>query len=168
MSIDAVRQLDAIHTMLSTGHRNLRMERHSLMLWGIAGGLLFALSEHILTPEQFPEVQQRAIAWLLLLTVVLSVVGIADWHLTRKIKAERDEVWSFIHRQIMKVWWLIFALGALLTFAMFFTAAALWRPLPGSCCWVWVCLSMACFPRYYWSGRVVRFFNRDRHTVFSI
>ena len=42
------RQLDAIHAMLAAGHRNLRIERHSLLLWGIPAGLLWVLSESIL------------------------------------------------------------------------------------------------------------------------
>jgi len=50
------RQLDAIHAMLSAGHRNLRIERHTLLLWGIPAGLLFAISELILTPSQFPDI----------------------------------------------------------------------------------------------------------------
>jgi hypothetical protein len=31
------RQLDSIQSMLVRGQRNLRMERHSLILWGLAG-----------------------------------------------------------------------------------------------------------------------------------
>lgn len=116
----AARQLDAIHSMLSAGHRNLRIERHSLILWGMAGGGLCFFSSAILTPEQFPVTQHRALAWLLLLSVVLGSVGVADWRLTRRVKLERAEAWSFIHRQILKMWWLLMAMGTLLTFAMFF------------------------------------------------
>lgn len=106
--------------MLSAGHRNLRIERHSLVLWGLAGGLLFSFSEHILTPEQWPLTEQRATAWLLLISVVLGATGVVDWHLTRRVKAARDETWSFVHRQMVKVLWLLMGLGTLLTFAMFF------------------------------------------------
>lgn len=120
MSETAARQLDAIHSMLSAGHRNLRIERHSLILWGIAGGALCFFSESILTPEQFPDTRQRALAWLLLLSAVLGSVGVADWRLTRRAKEARAEAWPFIHRQVLKVWWLLMAMGTLLTFAMFF------------------------------------------------
>lgn len=120
MSETALRQLDAIHSMLSSGQRNLRVERHSLILWGLAGGGLFAASEWILTPAQLPDLTQRAVAWLVLLCVALGAVGYADWRLTRRVKAARDEAWSFIHRQVLKVWWLLMAMGVLLTFAMFF------------------------------------------------
>ncbi|MHB1618609.1 MAG: hypothetical protein ACYCTY_01315 [Sulfuricella sp.] len=120
MSEVAVRQLDAIHSMLSAGHRNLRIERHSLILWGIAGGALFFFSPIILTPEQFPDTRHRAMAWLLLLIAVLGGVGVADWRLTRRAKLARAEAWSFIHRQVLKMWWLLMAMGTLMTFAMFF------------------------------------------------
>lgn len=120
MTVSTARQLGAIHTMLAAGQRNLRIERHTLVLWGAAGGLLFLFSEHILTPAQFPLVEQRATAWLLLISVVLGAVGIADWHLTRHVKAARDEAWSFVHRQVLKILWLLMSIGTLLTFAMFF------------------------------------------------
>jgi hypothetical protein len=116
----ASEQLDAIASMMASGQRNLRMERWSLILWGLAGGLLFLLSESILTPEQLPDLQRRALAWLLLIAFVLGAVGTADWHLTQRAKQARDEVWSFIHRQVLKVLWLLMGIGALLTFAVFF------------------------------------------------
>jgi hypothetical protein len=113
-------QLTAIHGMLAAGHRSLRIERHSLILWGLAGAALLLLSEYILTPEQFPDHGQQAVAWLILLAVVFAGVGTLDWHWTRRVKLARDETWSFVHRQILKVWWLLIAIGTLLTFAMFF------------------------------------------------
>lgn len=120
LSQTPAQQIEAIHAMLAAGHRNLRMEKHSFWLWGIAAGVLFAISDLIFTPEQIPSVEQRAMSWLVLLALVLGGVGIADWWLTRRVKAARDEVWSFIHRQIIKIWWLLVAIGILLTFAMFF------------------------------------------------
>lgn len=120
MSQHAVQQLNAIHSMLSAGHRNLRIERHSLILWGIAFGGLIFFSNRILTIEQFPDVTRRAIAWLILLTIVVTGVSLLDWQLTRSAKQARDEAWSFIHRQVLKVWWLLMSLGVLMTFAMFF------------------------------------------------
>lgn len=120
MSHPVSQQITAIHAMLSAGHRNLRVERHSLVLWGLAGGILFLLSESILTPDDFPVLEQRALAWLTLLAAVGGGVGFVDWHLTRHLKEARDEAWSFIHRQVLKVWWLLMGMAALLTFAMFF------------------------------------------------
>ncbi|NOT64575.1 MAG: MFS transporter permease [Methylotenera sp.] len=120
MTNNANQQINAIHNMLSNGHRNLRMEAHSLWLWGLSGGLLLAISDHILTASQIPDLHLRPFAWLALLIVVFGGVAIADWRLTKKVKATRDESWSFIHRQIIKVWWLLISIGVLLTFAIFF------------------------------------------------
>jgi len=113
-------QLNAIHAMLAAGHRNLRVERHSLVLWGLAGGILFLLSEVILTAQDYPDPSRRAFAWLALLATVLGAVGTVDWYWTRSVKRARDEAWSFIHRQIQKVWWLLMTMAVLVTFAMFF------------------------------------------------
>ena len=116
----SAQQLNTIQAMLTAGHRNLRVERHSLLLWGIPAGLLFVLSESILTSAQLPDLTQRAVAWLVLLAAVLTTIATVDWFWTRKIKATRDEAWSFIHRQVLKIWWLMMGLAALTTFAMFF------------------------------------------------
>lgn len=120
MSHPVSQQLNAIHAMLSAGHRNLRIERHSLILWGLAGGGLFLVSTHIFTPDDIPVLEERALAWLLLIVGVLGGVGAVDLHWTRRVKEARDEAWSFIHRQVLKVWWLLMGMAALLTFAMFF------------------------------------------------
>lgn len=133
-------QLAAIQSMLAAGHRNLRIERHSLPLWGIPAGLLWVASESILTAEQLPDISQRALAWLALLIAVLSVIGMLDWHWTRQSKAARDEAWSFIHRQVIKVWWLMMGLAALTTFAMFFYGGGY------MVCAVWlVCLGISLY-----------------------
>lgn len=133
-------QLAAIQSMLAAGHRNLRIERHSLPLWGIPAGLLWALSEFILTPEQLPDLTQRALAWLMLMATVLATVGTLDWYWTRQTKAARDEAWSFIHRQVIKIWWLMMGLATLATFAMFFYGGAY------MVCAVWlVCLGIGLY-----------------------
>ncbi len=120
MADPITRQLDSIQSMLTRGQRNLRMERHSLILWGLAGAGLFSASDLVFTAEQIPDTNARAVAWLLLLAAVLGGTGFADWHLTRRVKAARDETWSFIHRQVVKLLWLLMAVGTLFTFATFF------------------------------------------------
>lgn len=120
MSQMATQQLDSIHSMLSAGQRNLRIERHTLLLWGFSCGAVILASDHILTVEQFPDLVQHAFAWLIFLALVVSGVAMIDWHLTRRAKQVRDETWSFIHRQVLKVMWLLMAVGVLLTFAAFF------------------------------------------------
>jgi len=97
---------------------------------------LILASNSILTADQFPDITQRAIAWLTLLAFTLSGVSLIDWHLTRHAKQARDEAWSFIHRQVLKVWWLLMFVAILLTFATFFYGGsymifAAWVVLPG-------------------------------------
>ncbi|HET7832751.1 MAG TPA: hypothetical protein VFK88_07280, partial [Gallionella sp.] len=92
----------------------------SLVLWGASFGGLILASNRIFTADRFPIVEQRALAWLILLVLTVSGIGLLDWYLTRRIKLARDEAWSFIHRQVLKVWWLLMAVGVLLTFATFF------------------------------------------------
>ena len=94
---------------------------------GVPAGMLFVLSEHILTPISFPDLTQRALAWLALLLTVLATVATLDWHWTRQAKQTRDEAWSFIHRQVVKVLWLLMGLATLTTFCHVF----LWRRLYG-------------------------------------
>lgn len=120
MTHTASRQLDAIHSMLSAGQRNLRIERHTLLLWGSSCGAVILASDRILTAAQFPDLAQRAFAWLIFLGLVVSGVAMIDWHLTRRAKQVREEAWSFVHRQVLKVMWLLMAVGVLLTFATFF------------------------------------------------
>lgn len=124
MTQHTTRQLDAIHSMLSAGQRNLRVERHSLIMWGLTCGILLFIRDDIFTAAQFPALETQAIAWLILLTIVVSGVSLLDWHLTRHIKQARNETWSFIHRQVLKVLWLLMSIGILFTFATFFLGGA--------------------------------------------
>ncbi len=113
-------QLHSIQHMLSAGQRNLRVERHSLILWGLITGILMLASTYMLTPEQLPDNQQRAISWLLLLGLLIGGTVFLDWKLMREVKQARDETWSFIHRQVFKIWGLLLLIGILTTFSMFF------------------------------------------------
>ncbi len=124
MADPITRQLDTIQSMLVRGQRNLRMERHSLVLWGLAGAGLFLSSDAVFTAEQIPDTTQRALVWLGWIALVLGGAGWADWHLTGRVKAARDETWSFIHRQVVKLLWLLMGIGTLFTFATFFFGGA--------------------------------------------
>lgn len=150
-------QLHAIHTMLRAGQRNLRVERHTLLLWGLVFGILVLASSHILTAEQIPDNTQRALAWLALLSITLALVGLADWHLTRRAKQSRDETWSFVHRQILKVWWLLMSGGILMSFATFFYGGGylllpIWLVLAGLGLYVHGLFSEECLE---WTGVMV-------------
>ena len=113
-------QLDAIHSMLAAGHRSIRLQRHSLLLWGITGGVLCLATEHVITPERFPGLLERAVAVLLFLGIVLSGVALADFWYTRHRIEAREESLPFVQAQLTKVWWLLIGMGVLFTFATAF------------------------------------------------
>jgi hypothetical protein len=113
-------QLEAIQSMLAAGHRSIRLQRHSLLLWGITGGILCLGTEHVITPERFPEHLARAVAVLLFLGIALSGVAMADFWYTRHRIEKRDESMPFVQAQLTKVWWLLIGMGVLFTFATAF------------------------------------------------
>lgn len=113
-------QLDAIHSMLSAGHRCIRLRRHSLVLWGVTGGVLCLVTEYVITPARFPEHWLRALALLLFLGLVLGAVAIIDYHYTRLRIQSRDEWLPFVQAQVTKVLWLLVALGVAFTFSTAF------------------------------------------------
>jgi hypothetical protein len=108
-------QLDAIHSMLSAGHRSIRMPRHSLVLWGVLGGALCLGTEHVITPARFPEHWVRAAALLLFLGAVFSCTAIADYQYTRHRIRASDESLPFAQAQVTKVWWLLVGMGIAFT-----------------------------------------------------
>lgn len=120
MPADTNRQIEAIHSMLTAGHRSIRMARHSLILWGLAGGMLVVFTDWVISEERFPVHWQRAVAEFAWLGLVLSMVGIVDYHYTRENVRARGETISFTHAQVIKVWWLLIAMGVLITFGMHF------------------------------------------------
>ena len=118
MSNATMHQLESIHAMLAAGHRSIRIERHSLVLWGVTGALLALGTDLVITPQRFPDPWQLALAVLLFLGLTLSAVAMLDIFYTRQTISARNESFSFVHAQITKVWWLLMGLGVLLTFGM--------------------------------------------------
>ena len=117
MNRETISSLHAIQSMLTAGHRSICLRSHTLLLWGITGGILCLSLDHVLTPERFPDMWLRHLALLFLLTVVLSGVALADCGLTRRRLQELDESMSFTQAQITKVWWLLIGMGVVFSFA---------------------------------------------------
>jgi hypothetical protein len=129
-------QLEAIHAMLNSGHRGIRVERHSLALWGAAGALLLIVTPRLITPARFPAPWQQATAELVFLAVALALVTALDFSITQRLRRRRDESLPFIQRQMGKVWLLLIGLGLVATFGMHFygggaMAYVLWLVLLG-------------------------------------
>src|SRR5262245_44399441 len=115
-----ITQLDAIHSMLSAGHRCIRLQRHSLILWGVTGGILRLATEPVLPPTRFPEHWLRALALLIFLGMVLGALAVVDFRYTRSRIRRRDESLPFVQAQVTKVWWLLVAMGIAFTFSTAF------------------------------------------------
>ncbi|NOZ10483.1 MAG: hypothetical protein GXP09_05540 [Gammaproteobacteria bacterium] len=120
MATTADSQIEAIQSMLASGHRSIRIERHSLVIWGLAGALLCVIGEMLINHQTLPERWQRAVAVVLLLGGVIFSACWLDFRRTRALRRSRDETVSFVQGQVLKLWWLLLGMGILLNFAMVF------------------------------------------------
>jgi hypothetical protein len=120
---DAENRLLSIQSMLSTGQRSVHLERHTLLIWGLTGGLLCAFTDPVLT--SIASGTLRAFALLLWLSFWLGSAAVLDHTLTRRVRRLRDETLPFAQAQITRAWWLLFGLGILGTVATLFFGGGL-------------------------------------------
>jgi len=111
-------QIDVIESMLATGHRSIRLERHTLILWGLTTAFLILFVKNVFTPDLIPEIWQRSLTMNLFIAVVVFGIGYWDLRLTRRKRELRDETISFVQKQLTKVWWLIIGLIILINLGM--------------------------------------------------
>ncbi len=116
----ASEQIEAIHSMMSTGHHSVRIETHTLVIWGITAALIILFTADIFNHERFPDLAIRSISMTAFITVILIIAGTLEYRLTRKNREQRDETVSFVQTQLIKVWWLILALLVIINMAMQF------------------------------------------------
>lgn len=119
-SSQASAQIDAIQTMLVSGHRSVQMERHTLLLWGLTAAGLILVATAIFTPERFPVTWIRAVATTGFLVTVLALVAYLDFYLTRRYRELRAESISFVQKQLTKIWWLLLGLIVVINLGMHF------------------------------------------------
>ena len=117
--------IQEIHSMLTVGHRNIKIRPHTLWLWGIAGAALILTIDSLISAEQFPVLQHRYIISLMIQISVLFGVGLLDHGYTKTVLEVRNESLSFTHRQIRKVWWLLICFGILFNFASGFYGSSM-------------------------------------------
>jgi hypothetical protein len=113
-------QLHSIQSMLAAGHRSVHLERHSLLLFGGAGGILSVTTEWVITESFFPDNRERALGLLLWLAFWLGGASLLDHRLTRHARQKRSETLPFAQEQITRAWWMLLSVGTLGSFAMFF------------------------------------------------
>ncbi|MFV2058780.1 MAG: hypothetical protein ACC707_20145 [Thiohalomonadales bacterium] len=119
-NINTLNQLDDIHSMLSSGHRSFRLERHTLVLWGVAAAILILAIPALFEPELFDARWQRMLGQNSVIVFVLLGVGVLDFKLTRRARAQRNETVSFVQQQLTKVWWLLVGLAVVINIGMNF------------------------------------------------
>ena len=111
-------RLEDIRAMMHSGHKSIRLELHSLVYWGVIGGLLVALLPFIL--EQFTDYWVKMAVYIGISFLSLTTVAIIDHRKTRNIRREQEQSVSFVQKQITRIWWMLIATGLLLNYGMFF------------------------------------------------
>lgn len=119
-SVSANNQLDAIYSMMEDGQHSVKMERHSLWIWGVTAAVLILITDLIFNKELLPVPWQLTLAQTSFISIILFLAGLWDFKLTRKVRQLRDETISFIQLQLTKVWWFFVALIVLLNVGMNF------------------------------------------------
>jgi hypothetical protein len=120
VNADAKSQLQDIHAMMASGHRSIQLERHTFILWGFAAAFLILVIPVLLKPEYFDLRWHRVVVQNLFISAVLIAVGVLDFKLTRRIRAQRNESFSFVQRQLTKVWWMLVGLIVVINIGMNF------------------------------------------------
>lgn len=120
MSVNAMSQLEDIHSMLASGHRSIQIERHTLVLWGLAAAFLILAIPVLFAPEFFDVRWHRILGQNIFIIVALVAVGVLDFKLTQRARAQRNEILSFVQRQLTKVWWLLVGLAVVINIGMNF------------------------------------------------
>lgn len=120
MPTQNLERLEAIHSMLEAGHRCVRLEKHSFLLWGIVGGVLCGGTQSVVNADRFPDFRQQALALISWLGFWLITVGLLDYFLTKRAKRGRDETLPFAQAQMTRAWWMLLCMGALGSFSMYF------------------------------------------------
>lgn len=120
MSVPANEQIESIRAMMAAGHQSVRMERHTLLLWGITAATLIFIVDLIFNPARFPVMWQRTLFATIFMAAILTTVGVWDFRLTRKRRAQRDESVSFVQVQVTKIWWMLVGLIIVMQLGMNF------------------------------------------------
>ncbi|MDH5444110.1 MAG: hypothetical protein OEY52_01050 [Gammaproteobacteria bacterium] len=114
MPNSAAAQIEQIHSMLERGQRSVRLERHTLILWGLIASSLIIFIDLLITPERMPILWHRIVLSNSIIAIVVFVAAIWDFRHTRQAREQRDESVSYIQFQLTKVWWFILTLIVLI------------------------------------------------------
>jgi len=101
---DTEKCLEDIRAMMTTGHKSIRIEKHTFFYWGIAGALLTALIDFL---YRNTAIHMNTMTYAILCAVVLGLVGYFDYRKTREIRSSQDKSISFIQVKMTRIWWLL-------------------------------------------------------------
>ncbi|WP_404400597.1 hypothetical protein [Pelagibacterium halotolerans] len=108
-------KLDDIEAMLVRGHRNVELPEESFVLWGLVCGFLILVTDHLISPQYFPDYQVRLAAQIAWLGGVLGGTLVLDCTRIRRRRLLAGETVSFAQGQLRKLWALILVLGLVAT-----------------------------------------------------
>jgi len=103
-NVDTEKCLEDIRAMMTTGHKSIRIEKHTFFYWGISGALLTALIAFL---YQNQTIHMNTMTYTALCAVVLGLVGYLDYRKTREIRSAQDESISLIQVKMTRIWWLL-------------------------------------------------------------
>ena len=130
MSNSAAVQIEQIHRMLESGQRSVRLEKHTLILWGLIAASLIVLINSIITPERMPTHWHRVLLSNTIIAVVVTIAAYWDFQQTRLKREARDESISYLQLQLTKVWWFLIGLIVLINIGVnIFGGAYLFYPI---------------------------------------
>jgi hypothetical protein len=108
-------QLEAIHSMLETGHRSVRLEPHTLPLWGITFGLVIAFIGRFFHPLYSRAFWLGSLAEHVVIVAIVLAVLVVDYRLTRAARRRRDETLSLVQQRVTRMAWLLVGLAVLMS-----------------------------------------------------
>lgn len=111
-------QLQAIHAMLSDGHKSICFETHTFLFWGVTAAFLILVVPELFSEHRFPESSQRMLFQNIFISVLLFATGVLDYHWTRKKRNASGKSLSFVQQQITKLWWMLVALVVVINIGM--------------------------------------------------
>jgi len=117
---NASQQIEAIHAMMTTGQHSVRIETHTLVLWGLTAAGLMLFVGDIFKREYFSDPVTRVLSMNLFIAAILTIIGFIETRMTRSRRNTRDESLSFVQIQLSKVWWLILGLIVIIHLSMQF------------------------------------------------
>ncbi len=104
---EAEQRLEDIRSMMDAGQKSIRMEKHTLIYWGITGGLLCTIMPFLL--GRFTGYWTTISIFMATITIALATVAVIDYRKTRQIRRQQDRSTSFVQKQITRIWWMLIA-----------------------------------------------------------